>query len=454
MVYHGRSRGSSVRLPFAAPATLMVALAGFPASPALAQSALDQLKTMCQQGGGNCSPNVPNVPAPTRVDDGHQRAAPQAPRPKPKPALTGEQMAKVQLTGMLLEGLFSSIFDSGKNDAAAAEAAAARQQAEAALLQQRSAHVLQQRSSREAENGRSLDEMASALSDPWVGRPVEPAGADPVRIQGSGVVGLFDPPANPLARKAATPSASALASERLARLAAENADVELLASRLSDLEDRLARVRAEAVSLKRDMKGASRELDYWGEKVAEAVEEARERGISLAVDGLLTLEPKAMSRLNEVQSNSRAWNRLTGILRDSDRTVHEVVDASQTVQDRLDEAQRLLSRRDMKEDLTFLANKLGGRYAQLGGSILGSAQNIRDELAAWRGINKSTAEIAQGPARLARIKADYAALMGDVKQARLAVSQATGIPAKDLVRGAPEPVRPTSIGSVVPNPLD
>lgn len=452
MVYDGRSKGVAMRWGLAA---FTVALFAAPASPARAQGAFDQLKTVCQQSGGNCSPNVPDVPEPTRVDADNERAAAKKSPAKPKPPkLSSEQLMKVQLTGMLLEGLFASVFDGGKDDAAAAADAAARQQAELALLQQRAAHVQQQRSSREAENGRNLEDMAAALSDPWVGRPVASAGPEPVRLEGSGTVGLFDPPANPFARKPAPPSASALASERLARLAAENADVAVLSSRLADLEARLAGVRADAVSLKRDMKGASRELDYWGEKVADAVEEARERGVSLAFDGLLTLEPKALARMGEVQSNSRAWNRLTGILRDSDRTAQGVISASQTVQDRLDDAQRLLARRDLKEDVTFLANRLGGRYAELGGSILGSAQNIRDELVAWRGIDKSSAEIAAGPARLARVKADYAGLMSDVKQARLAVSKATGIPAKDLVRGAPEPAPPTSLGSVVPNPLD
>ncbi len=444
-----------MRLGIPTSAAVAFALLAAPLQPARAQSAFDQLKTMCQQSGGNCSPNVPDVPEPTRVDDDTERTAAKQVRVKAKPpTLTTEQMVKVQLTGMLLQGLFASIFDDGSADKAAREAAAERQKLEAIRLQQVAAQVQSQRAAREAENARGLEDLSAALADPWVGRPVAAAGPEPVRLEGSGTVGLFDPPANPFARKPAPPTASALASERLARLAAENGDVAVLSSRLAELEARLAGVRADAVSLKRDMKGASRELDFWGEKVAGAVEEARERGVSLAIDGLLTLEPKALARLGEVQSNSRAWNRLTGILRDGDRTAQGVISASQTVQDRLDDAQRLLARRDLKEDVTFLAKRLGGRYAELGGSILGSAQNIRDELEAWRAIDKGGAEIAAGPARLARIKADYAGLMSDVKQARLAVSKATGIPARDLVRGAPEPAPPTSIGSVVPNPLD
>ncbi len=438
--------------------TTTVLCAGLALSPAAAhaQSAFGQL---CSAAGGNCSPKVPDVPEPTVVDRDHgdERPAAKAPLPKPKPpTLTTEQMVKVQLTGMLLEGLFASIFDGAKNDSAAesAAAAAARQQAEAALLQQRAAHVQQQRSSREAENGRSLEDMAAALSDPWVGRPVGPGSAGPVRLEESGTVGLFDPPTNPFAKAPAPPSASALASERLARLAAENADVAVLAGRLAELEARMAAVRAEAVGLKRDMKGASRELDFWGEKVASAVDDAKERGVSMALDGLLTLEPKALARLGEVQTNSRAWNRMTDLLRSGDRTAHGVIDASQAVGDRLDDAQRLLAQRDFKEDVTFLAKRLGGKYAELGGSIVASAQNIRDELQGWRAINKGTSEVAMGPARLARIQADQAALASDLKKARLAVSSATGIPVKDLVRGAPEPDRPTSIGSHVPHPND
>ncbi len=436
---------------------LAVALAAAPGTAVRAQSAFDQLQEACRQSGGNCSPNIPSVPEPTRVDQDHSRTtkAPQAARPAPRPpTLSPEQAMKVQVTGMLLEGLFASIMNDGKAEAESAAAAAARQQAEAALLQQRAAHVQQQRSSREAENGRSLEELSAALSDPWVGRPAPPSGSDPVRVGGSGVVGLFDPPSNPFARPPARPSASAVASERLARLAAENADVAVLAGRLAELEDRLAAVRAEAVGLKRDMKGASRELDWWGEKVAAAASDAKERGVSMALDGLLTLEPKALARLGEVQSNSRAWNRMTDLLRTGDSAAHGIIDASSMVGDRLDDAKRLVAQRDFKEDVTYLAQRLGGKYGALGVSIVSSAQNIRDELQGWKAIDKGNAEVALGPARLARIQADYAALAGDLKKARVAVSSATGIPAKDLVRGAPEPDLPSSIGSHVPHPND
>ncbi len=445
-----------MRLGLPISAAFAFVLIATPALPARAQSAFDQL---CSAAGGNCSPRVPDVPEPTVVDRDHgdERAPAKAPRPKPRPpTLTTEQFVKVQLTGMLLEGLFASIFDGAENDAEAesAAAAAARQQAEAALLQQRAAHVLQQRSHRESENARSMEDMTAALSDPWVGRGAPAGPAGPVQLGAGRTVGLFDPPANPFQRPKPPPTAAALASERLAQMAAENADVAALAGRLGELEARLAAVRAEAVALKRDMKGASRELDWWGEKVADAVADAKERGVSMALDGLLTLEPKALARLGEVQSNSRAWNRMTDLLRTGDAAAHGVIDASSAIGDHLGDAQRLMAQRDFKEDVTYLASRLGGKYGAAGVSIVASAQNIRDELQGWRAINKGTAEVATGPARLARIQADYAKLVVDLKQARAAVSGATGIPAKDLVRGAPEPDRPTSIGSRVPHPND
>ena len=425
-------------------ATVALALAFAPR--ARAQSALDQLKAACAQGGGNCSPNVPDVPEPTRVDDDRadraaaKAAAAAAARANARPpALTTEQLVRAQLTGALLQGLFASIFDGASSTAADQAAAAERQRQEAIRLQQRAAEIRSQRAAREQENARNLGDLASALADP---------------IPARGVIVPEPPPPNPFARKPQAPSASALAADRLARLAAENGDVAVLKARLEALEDRLAAARAEALALKRDMNATVRDLNAYGDTVRAAVEDARERGASMALDGLLTLEPKALAQLGEVQSNSRAWNRLTGILQDTDQGAHAVIDASQKLDERLEDARQLLARRDLKEDVTFLAKRLGGRYYETGSSILASAQNIRDELDAWRHIDADNLHVGGAPARLAKVQADLQGLQGDLRSAREATSRATGIPAKDLVRAPPEPKGPGLGGFAVPNPND
>lgn len=410
------------------------------AAPALGQTAFDQL---CAAAGGNCNVNVPAPPPPTPVDRNdpaaraaQQQAQQQARAPKPRP-LTMEQQLQVQLVGGLLEGLLSSIFDGGAQDAAAQAAAAERQRQEAALLQQRIAAVQQQRAARDQENARSMNDLSAALADDFVG-----------------VVQPFAPPPNPFARPAAPPSAHAAAAARLAQLAAENGDVAVLASRLGTLEDRLAALRAEAVALKRDLNGTARELGFWGDKVQGAVDDAWERGLSMATEGLFSLEGKGLARLGEVQSNGRAWNRLTGMLKEVDGAARGVKEASELVTERLDDARWALGKRDTLEDLKFVGSKVGGKYWEAGASIATSAQSIRTELQAWKAIDQGNARVALAPEQLARIRADYDALLKDVKAARGAVSAATGIDAQDLVRGAPPPQRPTSLGSYVPHPDD
>lgn len=425
------------------------ALALAAASPARAQSAFGQL---CEAAGGDCGPAVPAPSAPQRVepDDFDKREAAmaaqaaRAPKPRPKPRLTTEQMIQVQLVGGLLEGLFSALLDDGSQSAAAKAAAAERQRLELERLQRRAEAVRRQRASREAENARSLEDLSAALADPWVG-------AAPVRLSGRGVVQPIEAPLPP---PPPPPTAQEAASARLARLAAENGDVALLAGRLGALEERLAALRAETVGLKRELNGTRRELDFWGGQVQGAVDDAWERGLSMATEGLFTLEAKALGRLGEVQSNSRAWNRLGGLLEDADAAARGIKDASELVTERLDDARWALGRRELAEDVRFLAGKLGGKYYEAGASILTSAQSIRTELQAMKAIDRANAQVALAPERLARLKAEYDVLLQDVKAARGAVAAATGLDPRDLVRGAPPPQRPTGLGSYVPHPDD
>ncbi|MFT3914340.1 MAG: hypothetical protein QM704_09550 [Anaeromyxobacteraceae bacterium] len=425
------------------------------AGPARAQSALGQLEDICRNSpGANCNPSIPEPPAPTRVDEDARQAAQTAQVVKKvvKPQLTTAQLVKVQVTGMLLQGLISSVFDSGTSDEQARIAAEQQARLEAQLLAQRTAAVQQQRAARDAEGLRSMEDLSAALTDPWVGNAHTP----PPAVDLTGKRGVIEPFAAPVRPGSAPagPDRVALASERLARLAAENGDVAVLADRLAELEGRLAGLRGETVALKREMKGAARELDAWGAEVDAAVKDARDRGLAMAFDGLLSLDAKALARLGEVQSNSRAWNRMTGMLRDTDAGARAIIDASDTFEERAGDARWLLGRRELGEDVKFLAMKLGGRYAEAGQSILTSAQSIRTELQAWRGIDAERARIATAPARLATLKAEYAGLVADVKAARAAVSAATGIDARDLIPPPPPPPSPGALGSPVPHPDD
>jgi hypothetical protein len=434
-----------------------VATALLAAPAARAQSAFDQLKEACRQSGANCNPSIPDVPAPTRVDvdphpGNHQNVGQRPPPKPPPPRFNAEQYAKVQLTGMLLEGLIQGLFSSGNSQAQAQAAQAAeaeRQRQELLRFQQRAAQVQAQRAAREQEGTRSMEDLASALADPWIGVAPKGGAPPPVQITGRGVV---TPPGAPLPPPPPPPAPESTG-ERLARLAAENGDLRLLVDRLDGLEVRLAELRARTMAFKREQKGTARELEYYGEVAADAVKDAQERGLSLAVDGFLSLHPAALGRLQEVQSNKRAWNRLVGMLGEADRGLGAFNDATETAEQLGSDARWLLAKRDLKEDVAFLARRLGGPYAQFGESILVSAQSIRSELQAWKGIKQGTAQVEAGRVTLQRIEAEYQVLVAEVKKARGAVAAASGIPASELVRAPPVQKPPTSIGSVVP-PID
>lgn len=424
------------------------------ALPARAGDAFDQL---CTAAGGNCNVHVPAPPPPTPVDTGRsgggrEAKEPQRQAPKPKPrGLTQSQQLQVTVVGTLLEGFLQGMLSGPpKQDAAAAEAARLR---EIELLRQRAEQVREQRSRREQENEAGLEAMRSALAEPF---DVGGGGlAEPVRLEpGAGTVGLFAPPENPFARPAPERKRSEGA-ERLAAAAAENEDVAVLQARLSGLEERLAEERARALDLKRSANALVREYEAHEETVTRTVDEAKERGLSMAFEGLLKLDRKALDALGQVRSNGRAWNTMTGLLRDTDRGARALLDAGDAAGETVGDARWLLQDRNLRQDLTYLGERLGGPYWEHGSSIVASASAIRQQLAAMRrmrelsGISASyRAEVAAGAERMA-------ALQQELRSTRELISRKTGIPAAELPRAAPPgPVAPTRLGSPVPHPLD
>ncbi len=434
------------------------------ATPAGAQSAYDQLLDACRQTGGNCSPNIPSVPAPTPVESQSDRTskpatrpkqAPQVPKPRPP---TAEQQMRTQVTGMVVQGLLNALLSTDDDDEkkkAAAEQAAERARQEALYRQQMATQVSAQRVARDAEVGKDLESLSAALADPWVGRstasPGPPPAPRPASIEG-GTVGLFDPPANPFARPVG-PSRAELASQRLAKLAAENGDVAVLAGRLSELEDRLARAQAENLADRREARAIARGLDSAAQELEAAVDAAYERGASLALTTLFHATPKAQARLNEVKSDARAWNKLNEVLRSTAEPGYAIKEVADKVENLKTDLDRFKAARDYRQDALYLAKRLGGDYAEVGSNILASAQSVRTSLAARQAANRLLGDL-EGQRQAARVDFEFATLVREVKEARTAVARATGIDRNDLIRTVAEPPRPKGIGSMVPNPLD
>ncbi len=419
---------------------------------ARAQSAYDQL---CAAAGGNCNVNVPMPSAPQRVDTGGQaqQAAQKAPKPTP-PQLTMNQQITSMVAGSLIQSFLNGVFSSPSQDNAAAQAAAeAARQRQIELLRQRAEAVRGQRQQRELENDASMEQMRSALAEPFdFGAP---SGAPPpVRLgEGGGTVGLFSPPENPFEHEPTEPPKSEVA-ERLARLAAENGDVAKLSSNLSDLERQFADARAQALHLKRASNAVVREFTQYEETVAKTVEEAKERAASMAFEGFLKLDSKALDALQEVRSNSRAWNTLVGLVREGDANARGMMEAASFANDRIEDANWLARDRNLGQDVLFLAKRLGGPYAEHGASILESAVAIRHQIEAIRGTRELSGLSDKYRSDLQELTPRLADLERRTREARQAVSRATGISTQDLKRLA-APDGPTDpLASPVPHPLD
>lgn len=438
-------------------------------APARSQSALGQLQDMCQQAGGNCNPDIaaPLPPTPTPVKEPTPRGPKQAPAPRatkaqssPK-APTTDEVVRTQVTGMLVQGLLQAVFFSGEDakeqaasEEATAEAAAERASLEAQQREQRAAQVRAQREARDVEVGKDLEALSAALADPWVGRGGALAAQPPAppASTGAATVGLFDPPANPFARPSG-PSRAEATAQRLATLAAENADVAVLVHRLDDLEDRLAKAQASNVAARREQRGAARGLDAAAGRLEAAVDAAYERGASLALTTLFHVTPKAQARLDAVRSDSRAWNTLNELLHGTAEPASAIKDAAEKVENFGSDIERLKAARDFRRDALYLAKRLGGDYAEVGGNILASAQSVRVSLATRKEAGRLLTQVEE-QRQLGRVDAEYAKLVADVKQARTAVARATGVDRQDLVRTAAPQGRAKGLASDVPHPLD
>lgn len=445
MVAHGRT---------------LVVLGALAAAPAaLAQSAFDQL---CTAAGGNCNVNVPmpSAPEPVRTPDVEveARSASQRAPAKSPPRLTSAQQMKMTIATTLVEGILQGIFaPSPRVDPAAAEAARQAQlAAQREAQRRREEQVRGQRAARELENGASMEEMRAALSDPFDGGvPLPPAplpGAPVVLDPDARTVATFAPPENPFRKPGPpAPPPGTTAADKLARMAAENEDVAVLASNLSDLEARLAEAQGRMVDLKRGFNWLTREYERHEQDVAKTVEDAKERGMSLALDGLLKGTPKAIDALGEVRANGKAWGTLVGLLRETDGANQAIAGAAEFVGDRAEEAAWLGGEKDLRTNLTFLAKKLGGPYAEAGESIVASAMAVRRQVEAARAMRELSGVDAAYRREFEQLKPALAELEQRTRAAREAVARRTGL-STDELKVRPEP--PKGLGSVVPHPYD
>ena len=413
------------------------------AEPVAAGNAYDQLVDVCHQSGGNCNPTVPSVPTPTRESrpsTGGTRSQP-APRTAPAPrAPTVQEQVATGIVGGLIQDLFSGLFSTEPTGPSPEELALQEQQRIAAI-QARAAAVSQQRATRDAAQASNMDAMAASMSSGW-DRPTgtAPGSGSAVALRGT-TPALFAPPTNPLRP---VPSAAA---ERLARMAAENQDVAVLTQRLTELTGQLEAAQREADLVGRSAAARVQEYEGMEQSVARGVADAQDRGMSMAFDGLFMANGKAIQALSEVQASGRAWHQMKDLLREAQGGLDLAHDAGEKLGQWSDDAAFAARQRDFKEDVTYLAKRLGGPYAELGGSILSSARTVREELAVLHrqgelnGFEKGYQE------RLSRVHREMDGLITQVKGVRVQLAQRTGIAEGDLAL----PPQHRGLGATVPS---
>jgi hypothetical protein len=430
----------------------------------LAQSAYQQL---CRQADGrDCNLAVPNASPPAPAGNGaglQQGEAVQSTRPsassnhnsvqpmqrpvvkREAPRKSSEQLMKEEITLGLVQGLLGSLLAPEEPSGPSTDELAEQERKRVAELervaeekrisefQARAAMVSGQRTARNAQQASNMESMAASMSagfDRPADRLVDVAtgGRGPVQLKGT-TPALFAPPSYPL-RPPPNPSI-----QRLAKLAAENKDVAVLTRRFAALSAELDAAKKEADAIGRMSRNRTEEYQQMERTVAQGVADARDRGVSMIMDALLSALPAAIARVEEVRSNDRAWNAMKEMLHET----QQVADSVDYVNDKIDtavslqeDAAFLLRKRQFKEDIAYLAERFGGEYNELGKSIFASARTVREELQILRRQGELEGFGESYRAQLTKVREKMDQLIVEVKKARHEISLRTGIAEKDL----------------------
>jgi len=455
---------------------LVAAAAAFAPRLAPAQSAYGQLQEMCRQTGGDCDPAIPPLPPPQPVqrDGGEQGAgvqqgeAIQSTRPsqstshrsvqppkrtvvhRPPPKKTTDQQIREQFTLGLVQGFLNALLAPPEPEGPRGptpEELAERERQRVAEFQARAALVREQRAARDAQQSSNMEAMAAVMSAGWD----QPAGAagggsGAVELRGTTPM-LFAPPVYRSPAEAAPPSPAV---QRLSVLAAQSDDVAALTAHFADLSIELDAALKDADAIGRMSRRRAEEYQQMERTVAEGVSDAWDRGLSMAVDGLLLGQKKAIERVEEVRSNARAWGELKDLLHQAQRGADFLEDAN----DKLDDVSALARERDFRQDLEYLADRFGGKYVEYGKSILASARSVREDLQILHRQGELNGFDQRYQQQRARVGKRLATLLADVKTTRRELSARTGIAEKDLALPAVPPPRGSFGTQAPPVPVD
>jgi hypothetical protein len=170
------------------------------------------------------------------------------------------------------------------------------------------------------------------------------------------------------------------------------------------------------------------------------------------VDGLLLGHAKAIARVEEVRSNARAWTTLKSLLHDAQRGAAFVEGVNERIEE-VEQAQAdaafLTRRRAFKEDVAYLAERLGGPYAEQGKSILASARTVREELEILHRQKELDGFERRYEERRARVDKELRSLVAEVKRTRRELADLTGLDEQAIPRPK-TPAPPGSFGTKPP----
>lgn len=454
---------------------LVAAAAALAPRPAPAQSAYGQLQEMCRQTGGDCNPAIPPLspPQPVQRDGGEQGGgvqqgeAIQSTRPSqstshrsvqsPKrtvvhrapPKKTTDQQIREQVTLGLVQGFLNALLAPEPEGprGPTLEELAERERQRVAELQARAALVREQRAARDAQQSSNMEAMAAVMSAGW-DQPAGAAGGGSGAVQLGGTTPtLFAPPVYRSPAEAAPPSPAV---QRLSVLAAQSDDVAALSAHFADLSIELDAALKEADAIGRMSRHRAEEYQQMERTVAKGVSDAWDRGLSMAVDGLLLGQKKAIERVEEVRSNARAWDELKDLLHQAQRGADFLEDAN----DKLDDVSALARERDFRQDLEYLADRFGGKYVEYGKSILASARSVREDLQILHRQGELNGFDQRYQQQRARVDKRLTTLLADVKTTRRELSARTGIAEEDLALPAVPPPRGSFGTQAPPVPVD